>query len=246
MYTAIIVEPRKHRALEFVLKNFTDNLDEQWDFVIYHGSTNVDFISDIISRNESIKKRTIKMVNLGVNNLSTEEYSKLFYNPSFYDSIPSDQFLVFQTDTLINKNYKHKIYEFIKYDYVGAPWINIHDKNGEYAVGNGGLSLRKKSKMLEMIERYGDLCLRDNKTNKHFGYEDRFFSNTCEVHLEGLELYKPPWDVAANFAIETIIYTTNPFGIHKAYSYHWVYQHHRYGELLENIDGLKELKELNT
>lgn len=243
MYTAIIVEPRKHRALEFVLKNFAENLDDRWDFVIYHGTENDDYISDIISRNECIRNHTIKLVNLGVENMKPSDYSKLFYEPSFYDHISSETFLVFQTDTLINREYNHKIYEFIKYDYVGSPWRGIEDKNG-FTVGNGGLSLRKKSKMLEMIERYGDLCLRDNTTNKHFGCEDRFFSNTCDVHLEGLELFKPSWQVAANFSIETIIYTPNPFGIHKAYQ--WLKNHPRYQELRECIEGMDELERLNT
>jgi hypothetical protein len=35
-YTAIMVEPRKHRALEFVMKNFTENLSNNWNFIIYH------------------------------------------------------------------------------------------------------------------------------------------------------------------------------------------------------------------
>ena len=29
-YTAIIVEPRKHIALEFVLNNFLENLNNDW------------------------------------------------------------------------------------------------------------------------------------------------------------------------------------------------------------------------
>lgn len=68
-------------------------------------------------------------------------------NINLYENIPTETFLIFQTDTLINPKYKDLIYEFIDYDYVGAPWIS----NGD--VGNGGLSLRKKSKMIEIIKK---------------------------------------------------------------------------------------------
>ena len=33
-YTAVIVEPRKHRAFEFVMDNFLTNLDERWKAIL--------------------------------------------------------------------------------------------------------------------------------------------------------------------------------------------------------------------
>jgi hypothetical protein len=55
--------------------------------------------------------------------------------------------LIFQLDTLLSEQYKNNIYNFLDYDYVGAPWAFNHK------VGNGGLSLRKKSKMLEILNK---------------------------------------------------------------------------------------------
>ena len=49
LYTAIIVEPRKHKALPFVLQNFTENLNEDWNFIIYHGTENKSMVKSIIS-----------------------------------------------------------------------------------------------------------------------------------------------------------------------------------------------------
>ena len=43
-YTAVIIEPREHPALEFVLKNFNANLSEEWQFVIFHGNKNIKFL----------------------------------------------------------------------------------------------------------------------------------------------------------------------------------------------------------
>jgi hypothetical protein len=39
-YTALIIEPRKHKALEFVLKNFLENLSNEWSIIIFHGNLN--------------------------------------------------------------------------------------------------------------------------------------------------------------------------------------------------------------
>ena len=37
MYTAIIIEPRKHKAIKFVLKNAYDNLSNEWNIIIFVG-----------------------------------------------------------------------------------------------------------------------------------------------------------------------------------------------------------------
>ena len=36
-YTAVIVEPREHKALSFVLNNFLENLSDEWNIIIMHG-----------------------------------------------------------------------------------------------------------------------------------------------------------------------------------------------------------------
>ena len=46
MYTAVIVEPRVHNALPFVLKNFDENLPDEWSILVIHGTENNIFIKD--------------------------------------------------------------------------------------------------------------------------------------------------------------------------------------------------------
>jgi hypothetical protein len=58
-YTAVIVEPRCHPALELVLSNFNRNLDGNWKILIYHGNNNEQFIKDIIERDEIFSSRNI-------------------------------------------------------------------------------------------------------------------------------------------------------------------------------------------
>ena len=49
-YTAIIIEPRKHSALEFVLTNFLLNLSDNWNIIIFHGNKNINFVNNILRR----------------------------------------------------------------------------------------------------------------------------------------------------------------------------------------------------
>ena len=213
-YTAVIVEPRKHKALDFVLNNFVDNLDDQWSFVIIHGNLNETFVKDIVSRLSDINKSRIQLVNLGVDNLTIAQYSEMFYNPLFYDYIPTETFLIFQTDSIIIKEHKNKIYDFIDYDYVGAPFGHPVGEKWRYHtyVGNGGLSLRKKSKMVEMLRYKNKPLVRQNRNYGKYVAEDRFF---CGYYTEKeIQMNKPSVENAKFFSMESV-YSDSPFGIHK-------------------------------
>ena len=199
MHTAIIIEPRKHKALGFVLKNFLENLSNEWNIIIFHGNLNKEYVNGIIDRAIPQYRSRITLVDLNVDNLTKEDYSKLLITNRFvYDNIPTETFLVFQTDTMIFSRYKNFINYFLKYDYVGAPWPDEPRNNG-HNVGNGGLSLRKKSKMLEIMDKETDVNLP----------EDVFFSCTTKV-----ELYKPSLEEAKYFSIENI-FSKRAFGCHQ-------------------------------
>jgi hypothetical protein len=195
-YTAVIVEPRKHKALEFVLNNFLENLSKEWNIIIFHGNQNEDYVKDIITNKLSYHISRITLINLNVDNLTIPEYNNLLVSRKFYNYIPTEIFLIFQTDTIICNEYKSYINNYLKYDYVGAPW-----KHRNMKVGNGGLSLRRKSKMLEII----DNCPYKNKMN-----EDLYFTQECpEIHRN-----IPIWQDAIHFSIEDS-YEDKSFGVHK-------------------------------
>ena len=212
-YTAIMVEPRKHRALEFVLQNFTENLNEDWNFIIYHGKTNEKMLKDIVSRLSANVQNRITLINLNVKNLNIKQYSTMFFCPTFYENIPTETFLIFQTDSIILKENKDKINDFLKYDYVGAPWPKTMGIWGKIAVGNGGLSLRKKSKMMELL-KYKENGIENGKHGKYVA-EDKFF---CGYYVPEVKIYKPTYMKAKEFSVESVFYD-KPFGIHKCWWY---------------------------
>jgi len=211
LYTAVIIEPRKHKALEFVLNNFMTNLNEDWNFVIFHGIDNKSYVENIIDTKLSNHKHRITLVNIGLHNLTVAQYSMMFYDEPFYKYIPTETFLVFQTDSMILKENKEKIYDFMKYDYVGAPWPITMGILGKMEVGNGGLSLRKKSKMLELL-RYKDEVAIENGIYGKYIAEDQFFNG---YHLKNIiSVYKPIFIKAKEFSIEAVFHKS-PFGVHK-------------------------------
>jgi hypothetical protein len=216
-YTAVIVEPREHKALEFVLRNFFTNLSEDWGFVIFHGNKNKYFIHNLLDNKlNEYKSRVYRIIEFDVDNLLTNKYNLLLKSSSFYKSINTELFLIFQTDTIILN--KELINTFLKYDYVGAPW-----RNG--MVGNGGLSLRCKSKMIE-------IC---NKVPSNFtANEDNYF---CYQNM--VELNRPSFQEAQKFSIETVFHEKS-FGIHAPWKhlteYEMQYLIKRYPEIQTLID----------
>jgi hypothetical protein len=223
-YTAIIIEPRKHRALEFVLRNALDNLNSKWSVQIFHGTENELWLKEILEKSFQKDLSRITLKNLGVANLATSlEYSKILASREFTEAIPTETFLVFQTDSMINPAHKGLIEKFIDYDYVGAPW-----KSMLVGVGNGGFSLRKRSTMLKIINRLGPI----KNTN-----EDLYFSTGCLL----LKAKVPSSEQAKEFSIETI-YHTHSFGLHRA----WAYHKDKVEELCRQCEGLETLIQLQS
>jgi hypothetical protein len=227
-YTAVIVEPRRHNALEYVLNNFCENLSDEWGFIIFHGTENYDYIINIIENKLSeYKNRFVNLIDLGIENLTINEYSNLLYKLDFYEKIPTETFLIFQTDTLINPTYKNLINNFIEYDYVGAPWsagFALDDKGNYLHVGNGGLSLRKKSKTIEILKQFSP---NDN------AYEDTFFSKYFKIMNYNI----PSVEIAKTFSIETIF---NPvfFGVHAPW------RHLNFRDVINIFPEVKQLYDL--
>ena len=222
LYTAIIIEPRKHKALPFVLENFLTNLSQDWSFIIFHGVKNYKFIVEIVNKLSKHIHR-IKLINLNVKNLTINSYNNLLkYSKNFYNCIPTETFLIFQTDSILIERHKQLINDFLHYDYVGAPWNHFPLNNNE-CVGNGGLSLRKKSKMIEIMEKQGK--------NKH--PEDVYFS--C---CDSVMIHKPSRNDAMLFSVEGI-FSEISFGCHKPW------QNTNQIFLYETYDEIKKLYSYN-
>jgi len=170
LYTAIIIDSRITDLFEIVLDNFYSKLDIRWNFIIYTTNNNFKFIKELLNFKFRKEKKRTTIINLNIYHISKTNYSKIFLCNEFYKNISTEIFLIFQLDSLLSDKYYNNIYNYMHYDYIGSPFFH---KNNKY-VGCGGLSLRKKSKMIEIIndKKYNT---EDNKALP----EDLYF---CEYH----------------------------------------------------------------
>lgn len=86
---------------------------------------------------------------------SVMTYSKLLLMKEFYEKFSEYEYiLIYQFDVLV---FSDQLNEWCDkgYDYIGAPWFKsqIPDYRYDDACGNGGFSLRKVSKAIEVIEK---------------------------------------------------------------------------------------------
>jgi hypothetical protein len=220
-YTAIIIEPRKHAAIEFVLKNALECLSEDWSIVFFHGNHNGDYVRNIVK-----DLNRIQLVHLPVDNLTLMQYSELLSTKSIIYDYVTEVFLIFQTDSMIFPENKHLINDFLEYDYVGAPWMICN----HYAtmicsyVGNGGFSLRRKSKMLEIIDTVKWVSMN----------EDLYFATNYDT----ISVYKPSYDMAKTFSVEAV-YSDITFACHKP----WVEMHYPDFKLIyPEVEILRQLQ----
>ena len=206
---AIIIEHRRHGALSFVVRNVLENLD--WNVLICYGIFNKNFVENLLETELSdLRSRiTLKKTDWGE--------SRNFLNRKFVEEIPSETFLLFQVNSMINPNSKDLIKKFMKYDYVGAPW-----KHG--GTGHGGFSLRKRSKMLEILQGL--------HPNHKIPYEDLVYS----MGSAKVKPYKPTFDEAKEFCLHTV-YSEIFFAVHKA----WEYNEDKIEDMCERCPGLRTL-----
>ena len=144
-YETVLIEFRELCNLEFVIKNTILKIGNEWSHTIICGKLNYDYCLKIIGN------MNIKIIKLNIDNLNVDNYSKLLCSKEFWNLFVGEKILIYQEDTFI---FKSNIMDFIKWDYIGASWTIYDNDNGDnLPVGNGGLSLRTKKIMLEIIEK---------------------------------------------------------------------------------------------
>lgn len=195
---AVIVEPRPHRALRFVIDNVVENLDESWKIQVFHGTKNEAFVRRTLC--DYIADGRIQLVNIGINNFpNTHLYSHYMKSPEFWSQVDGEHVLTFQTDSMFLKNPRRSLDEYLKYDYVGAPW----KRNGR--VGNGGFSLRRKSSSLAAAR----VASRTSNVP-----EDEYFAEYFRRHPTFVLC---PVQLSKEFSVETFFYDY-PIATHKCWT----------------------------
>jgi len=150
---------------------------------------------------------------------SVDTYSALCLSEELYESFISYAYiLIYQLDAFVFYDNLSK-YADMKYDYIGAPLVSQTWK--EYHVGNGGLSLRKVDKTLDVVKNFEKVVVTEKKRNLFRKYEDLFFGY-CG-YRDDVDYKVPNIDIASGFAIQDdscgayrrMAEYGLPFGVHR-------------------------------
>lgn len=209
----IIVETRWNPTIEFTIKNTIQKLGDGWGHIIFCNNDNFNNIENL--RKEISDE--IEIINFGDIFIDRNSYNNLILHSRFWSWVNCEKILIYQSDTFIFKQFDN---EFLKWDYIGAPWgpsiysselkKNYNLKN-EIFVGNGGLSLRHVNAMKEILEIFTPP--KNNDINYDSMFEDSFFS---EILSNTTKYQIAPLDVASKFSFEHIYYD-NTFGCHQPF-----------------------------
>jgi hypothetical protein len=207
---AVIVDPRFNLLMEAVIRNFMFFMNPcEWNLCIVSYSGYEKLIKSVFPNCIfiAIDETYIYMKN-NIPNITIENYNKMFLNTAFWKRLPGEHILIFQTDCIMYKMFPDY---YLEYDYCGANYYS--DNSILYGGINGGCSLRKKSTMIECIEKinwnkdipdyktklyqnyknYNNIsCKIRNKNslynifNQHITFcnEDVFFTHGCEILLK--------------------------------------------------------------
>ena len=195
---AVIVETREHDAFPFVINNVMSILPDDWSLQVFHGTSNYDYVYDSVENDMTLLWKEVEFTNLGI-------------------------------DSILCPNSEHKVEDFEHFDYIGGYWGNQLDMlDNDYSkVMNGGLSIRKKSFMLDIIknelqpylERGGNPC------------EDYFVTDRIRT--------KPKVRDVLNFSIDNgYMYPLNdkaPFGLHKPWGANPAKGHGKYYNEIKKV-----------
>ena len=237
---AVIVETREHKALPFVLNNVMSILPDNWGLQIFHGSNNLEYVKKVTDT-ELLNGKEITYTDLKIDSISADDSSlEIMLTEDFWNKVVGETVLYFECDTMLCPNSEYKVEEFEHFDFIGGYWGNqLEMLDNDYSkVMNGGLSLRKKSYMLDIIK------------NELQPYLDRG-GNPCEDYFVTDRIRnKPKVKDVLRFSIDNgYMYPLNdkaPFGLHKPWGENPKKGHGKYYEDIKRVcEQVKELERLN-
>ncbi|AYV86764.1 MAG: hypothetical protein Sylvanvirus8_20 [Sylvanvirus sp.] len=203
----VIIEPRAHSCLELVVKNVMYFVGSEWSLYIFHSKQNEEFVKNMLGPTQMPH---VHLIRLTQTNFTLRDYNLLLTSEFWWNWIEAEHVLIFQTDSYMRRP---GIQEFIdkKYAFIGAPWDTSFA--GRWCPdilrqgGNGGFSLRLKSKMLQVIRQF------PYQTNGLYetSHNEDIYYNRC-LHSLGASL--PSIEHSKQFSVESLYYE-NPVGVHK-------------------------------
>jgi hypothetical protein len=195
---AVIVDDRVSEALLRAVINVVKNVPDDWPIQIITLAEHRHFLETSsvkdYMRHGKVFMTDLKFANR-ISSISPIAYSnKILASIEFWQQVRGEKVLIFQTDSTFCSNSSYKITDFLKYDFIGAPWHSG-------GCCNGGFSLRSREKILQILKR----AHYTGESNEDIWYSHQLTKVNASI---------APSEVARVFSVETI-YHPYPLAVHK-------------------------------
>ncbi|KAM3066243.1 hypothetical protein ACMFMG_003244 [Clarireedia jacksonii] len=206
---AFMVETRPLPHLPLQLSHMASIIPPEWPFKFMGSNTSMDYLLSFPHLRDLATSGKLTLLSLPSrwSVSSREAISQMFTDLTLYEFLaPAEHLLVFQPDSIFCTKSIKTLNDFLKYDWIGAPW-SATSKYG----GNGGLSLRRVSSILRVLKK-------ESRTAYHGELEDLWLSNRL-AKLEGTTMANAT--VSKSFSVESQ-WDEAPLGFHIG----WLGVHH--------------------
>ena len=218
---SIVIITEKNKLTEFEAISLRRALEVFSDYNKYL------VISDKTDPADIINPGILSIIQLPESHFSSvNSYSALLLSNTFYQYfIDSEYILIYQLDCFVFKN---KLTDFLTFDYIGAPWFNSQNHEAKAiirtllfrrpltsfkliiswllrkkssGVGNGGLSLRKVDKFIEITSDKKIKQIIASWIKNERPHEDIFYSFIAPIFIKDFKIADIA--TATNFSFET-------------------------------------------
>lgn len=219
---AAIIETRPLENLAPLMLHFSSVLGPNWPIHIFTETT-THLQSAAIQRAITLKNLVVHILPSNITFDNRDAVSEFLTQPWFYEQLaPAGHVLLFQTDSIICANAPLHVEDFLQYDFTGAPIAPEFETAAGY---NGGLSLRNRQMMLDIINTHswqGEQAAaadpEDKSTRYEMRYEDQWFYQKLidmPPKADGSPYARlAERETAKKFSVETFWYDT-PIGYHQ-------------------------------
>ncbi|KAF7554753.1 hypothetical protein G7046_g6722 [Stylonectria norvegica] len=148
---ALLIENRPNPILAPLMLYFMSVVPADWRFRFMGSPESVAAINTSYAIRNQVKagKLDLTFIPQNMSTAGQEMISRFLTTLWLYETVlqPAEWLLIFQTDSVLCANSKHNLDDFLEYDWIGAPW----NPNARWG-GNGGLSLRRVSRIIEVLQ----------------------------------------------------------------------------------------------
>ncbi|KAL3425471.1 hypothetical protein PVAG01_02262 [Phlyctema vagabunda] len=147
---ALLIENRPNPILAPLLLHFMSVVPPDWRFRFMGSLESVRHVNSSVAIRHQVEigKLDLTYIPANMSTAGQEMISRFLTNLWLYETVlqPAEWLLVFQTDSMLCANSRQSINNWLDYDWVGAPW----SPSARFG-GNGGLSLRKVSTIIDVL-----------------------------------------------------------------------------------------------